>query len=456
MKKSNLLIIVALVLLCLIGWLTIGSSGKADSEMSYDEYVELADGYVERGLYQRAINSYISAKKLDASEEIYLRIEAAYKLRYEEEPEETGEAYLDFLDEAVEAYPANETLVDMYLELQSDDAKKYDCLLNAVSNGYDTEENRDKLRSIRYSYSLRRGSFSEIVPSVGGYFAIAENENKNGYSLDSGRMFNKEFSYVSCPNTSGILVTVADDSRLTDGDKMVYGIFPGEVTDASLFADGVIAACIDGKYGYYDEFADLKFGEYEMAGSFQNGRAAVKEDGNWKLIDTSGESVSDNFEEIVLNSVGYYLINETMIAKADGKWGFYDAECKLKCELDCDETDIMTSDGVIAVRMGDKWGFVDLEGNVKLNAEYDAAHSYSNGVATVKKDGKWGFIDPEGRLVIDCVFADALYMTDDGVCPVRTDLPSDDGEEKTDDTEESRESGEVWNFLEFNIGLRKD
>ncbi len=456
MKKSNLLIVAVLAVLCLIGWLTLGSSNKAEGELSYDEYMEQADDYVERGLYQRAINSYSSAKKLDASEEVYLRIEAAYKLRYEEEPEATAEEYLNFLTEAVKAYPANKTFVDMYLIMQSDNAKKYDCLLNAVSNGYDNEENREKLRTLRYSYSLRRDSFTELVPSVSGYFTIAENGSRNGYSLDGGRMLDKTFSYVSCPNTYGVLVTVADDSRLTDGNKMVYGIFPGEVTDASLFADGLIAACIDGKYGYYDEFAVLKFGEYEAAGTFQNGKAAVKEAGSWKLIDTSGEELSDEFDEIVMNSAGYYLIGEAMLAKEDGKWGIYDAEGKLKCELDCDETDVMTADGVIAVRKGDKWGFADLEGNIKLAAEYEAAHSYSNGVAAVKKDGKWGFIDPEGMLVIDYVFSDALYMTDEGVCPVRTDLPSEDGEETTDDTEESAEQFPMWRLLEFNIGLRKD
>ena len=67
-----------------------------------------------------------------------------------------------------------------------------------------------------------------------------------------------------------------------------------------------------------------------------------------------------------------------------------------------------------AVESNGKWGFVDTKGNVVIEPQYEAAHSFSYGFAAVKSNGKWGFIDTKGKMCIDPVFDEAKDMNSKG------------------------------------------
>lgn len=453
MKKGNVLMVLFVVALCVFGWFMAGSKLLKQSTQ-HSDYIEKADEWVERGLYQRAIANYKLALAEKEEEEIYLKINEAYKQRYQEEPDETVSEYMDFLEEAVDVYPANETFVDEFLEFcfKEDRYEEcYNCILAAIENGYDTEEIRAKLRQARYAFELRGSEFSKLKQSGNEFYSAKRNEKWNVYSVKEGYLLTKEYDYVSCINEDGMVVVTGNDSRILDTTGMVYGIFKGKVTDAGLFSDNLVPACIDGVYSYYDDFADKQFGEYEMAGSFQNGKAAVKKDGKWMVIDTKGTVVSEEFDEIVLDDMGNYTTNNSMIAKVGGVYGLYDEEFQLKSEFQFSEVDILTKDEMIAVAQDGKWGFVKSDGNIFVEPAYEEARSFSNGLAAVKKDGKWGFIDEEGNLVIECQFSDAGYMSAEGICPVRIDMP----EEKEDSQgEEDFETMEVWKLLELEIGIK--
>lgn len=458
MKKSNIIIVICIIAVCVIGWATVISQISKKDNL-YSNYVKQADEWVERGLYQRAISNYNLALDEKETEEVYLKINNAYNLRYKEAPEETLDDYMDFLESAVAAYPGSSALVDSFFEMFSMEGEYeevYNCLSNAIKNGYNTDDIRLKLRQTRYTFSLRKSEFAAIEQSVGGYYAVKRTKGCNAYNIESGYLLSKEYEYVSRANKDGLLIVTGEDSRLVDIEGMVYGIFKGKVTDAGLYSDGLIAACVDGVYSYYNDFADKQFGEYEMAGTFQNGKAAVKKNGKWMVIDTKGNVVSDSFDEIVIDYTGNYLINEMMLAKSNGVYGIYDEELKLKCELNFTDADILTKDGIIAVSKGGKWGFVKTDGQVVIDPVYEDVRSFSNGVAAVKKDGKWGFIDTDGNIVIECQFTDVKYMSDNGTCPVRTDVPeekidSEDGEEP-----EYLDNLETWKILELEIGIKEN
>lgn len=429
MKKSNLIIAVCIVAVCAFGWLTMGSDVVKKSSM-YSDYVEEADLWVdERGLYQRAIKNYNLALNEKETEEVYLKMNEAYKLRYNEAPEDTIDEYIDFLENAVEVYPANQELVDSFVDMYYLEGKYediYDCLMNAISNGYDTPEIRAELRNARYAFKLKGNTFSGLKQSKGEYYSAQRNRGWNIYTVEDGYILTDEYEFVSRPNEDGIVIATGNDSRILDPTGMVYGIFKGKVTDASLYADNLIAACVDGVYSYYDDFADKQFGEYEMAGSFQNGQAAVKKDGKWMLIDTEGEVVSELFDEIVIDYEGNHFVNGLMLAKKNGAYELYDKKMKLLYQLNVSDADILTEDGIIALLIDGKWGFVNTECETVIEPAYEEARSFSNGLAAVKNiDDKWGFIDLEGNLVIDYQFSDVGYMNSDGICPVRTDFPEE-------------------------------
>lgn len=453
MKKVNVVIIAVLIATCVIGWVTIGAQHISKDKKS-DEYVRQADEWVSKGLYQRAIKNYELAVESNPEEKIFVKAIKAFDARYDEAPEDTIGDYISFMENAVSHYPASHTLVDKMVELytiDSDPEGIYNCLTAAIKEGYDTKDVQKKLVAAQYAHSLKNSAFSAIRQSVGDVYTVSRNGLWNTYSLNDGYLMDSEYEYVGLSNSDGVVVITGKDSRIMDADRMVMGIFDGKVTDSGLFSEGLIPACIDGKYAFYDEFAEKKFGDYEMAGCFQNGKAAVKSDGKWMLIDSKGKTVSDEYEEIVLDSQGRYLVGDMFLAKKKGEYGLFDKKLHEKIKLDCSDTDILTKDGLIAFCKGDKWGFVNTDGKVVIKPEYKKAKSFSNGLAAVFDGDKWGFINKRNVLVIDYGFVDAGYMGADGNCPVRTDTPeaeSDPGEKKTD--------LETWRFMELEIGLKED
>ena len=458
MKKSNVIIAVCIVAVCIIGWLTVGSQLIEQSNL-YSDYVKEADDCVERGLYQRAIANYNLALEEKETEELYEKINIAYGFRCKEALEETIDDYMDFLKLAVAVYPGNHALVDSFVDLYYMESKYediYNCLIRAVENGYDTEDIQSLLRQARYAFNLRRSEFSGIIQSAGEFYTVARNDGWNVYCIKDGYLLTKEYEYVSCANNDGMVVVTGEDSRILDTSGMVYGIFDGKVSDASLYADNLVAACIDGVYSYYNDLAEKQFGEYEMAGTFQNGKAAVKKDGKWMIIDTEGNPVSGTYDEIALDYAGCYLIDDVMLAKVNGVYGLYNEKFKLQCELNYSNTDILTCDKILAVCKDGKWGYVNDVGEIVVENIYDDAKSFSYGLAAVKKDGKWGFIDTDGNLVIDHQFSDVGYMSSDGICPVRTDMPEEKAEHEDGETPEIIETMEIWKMLQLEIGIKEN
>jgi len=484
MSKGNLLFSVCLIVICFVVGITIVADTISE-ERAYASYISDADEWMGRGLYQRAIGSYTLAFDLKQSSELYEKINSAYILRYEEAPEETLDGYLDFLDGAVTLYPSNKVLVDSFINLFLSEGyfeSVYECLKNAIANGYDTEELRDLLLSVRYLYVYRGSNFEGIVESEKGIYTVKDTEGWRLYSSEDGYLITSKYDYVSQLGENNIFIVTGTDSRIVDLDGMVLGIFKEKIVDSGIFADGLVPARFEESYAYYDEFADKVFGDYEYAGSFVDGIAAVKKDGKWMLIDTEGNSKSASFDDIVLDKMGRYITNDIVIAKSGSVYGIYNEDMELVKSLDCTAVDICTKDGIIAVCRGDKWGFVNKDGETVLDAVYDEAKSFSNGVAAVKSEGKWGFIDNKGNLVIEYNFSDVGYMNELGLCPVRIDLPEEKAENEAaaqpeeddlallfgtssvpaaangnkENNASSEASREIWTFLKLELGIKKD
>ncbi len=474
MKTSNMITALLIVALCLGGWIVAGTQIISQNE-TYIQYIEQADEWVERGLYQRAIGNYTLALEEKPTTELYEKIDKAYQLRYEEAPEETLEDYMDYLEDAVAACPGNEQIVDSFVKIYLSQEKyedSYQVLKKAIAAGYDSDEVQKTFLSVRYAFALKSSGYQGILPSLTNVFPVKREQGWNLYEIGTGMLVSKNYSYISHCNEEGTYVVTGEDSRLIDGDGIVLGIFEKPVTDAGLFADGLVPASFGGEYNYYDAFAEKQFGGYQVAGTFQDGLAAVQKDNKWMLIDTEGNSESDEFERIVLDPMGQYLINGYVIAKDDGEFGIYDKNMNLKAELDCSDVDILTEDGLVAVCKDGKWGFANMEGEIVIKHEYEQARSFSNGLAAVCKDGQWGFIEPEGNLVIDYQFADVGYMTEAGICPVRIDSakeeipnqdkPAEQAYAEEDDSEQEtipeapNQSTELWVFLQLKIGIKED
>lgn len=462
MKKVNVLIAAVFLALCGLGWAAV-VTGALSHESQYASLVEQADQWMEKGLYQRAIANYQQAMQEKNSEELCCKIQAAYELRYQEAPKETLDDYMDFLQSAVDTYPASEVLVDRYVEIyveQEEYADAYSCLRRAMNDGYDDEHVQQRLLQLRYAYSMARSGFSGIVQCQESMYVVARNGKWNLYSLDEGYILEQEYEYISPCNEDGAFVVTGTDSRIVDMDGMVLGVFPRHVTWAGLLSDGIIPALCDGTYSYYNDLGEKLFGDYEMAGTFQNGLAAVQTEEGWMLVDTTGERQSGLYEEIIMDDLGRYLADGMYIAKENGRYGIYNEKMKLKCALDCDDVDIYTQDGIIAVKQDGEWGFVDTSGEMVIQPQFQQARSFSNGLGAICQGGKWGFINLDGQVVIECQFSDIGYMDASGICPVQEYLEAEGSlqtqSEESLKPEQVEEPQQSWGLLKLENGILEE
>lgn len=445
MRKVSIIVSGMFAVLCVLGWFMFINQ-RVSSQRAYDDYIEQGDRWVEDGLFQRAIDSYLLAAEEKVTEEIYVKVVNSFEKRYEEAPKETKEEYVEFLESAILLFPGNECIVDSLIRIYFSEEKYsdvYACILNAIENGYTGEYGLESKRKVQYAFDYRREEFEDIISSADGIYAVKEKGAWSIFGVEEGYIFTNDFQYINVPGEDGILVVRGEDSRLVNMEGTVLAIFNETVQKAGTFAEGAIPLRIDGVYAYYDEFGKKMFGKYQMASMFQNEMAVVNIDGQWCAINQKGEIQTDKYEEIVLDELGRYIVDDLIIVKeTEGQYCFLDKDWKEICSINCDNIDIYRESEWIAVEISGKWGFVNSEGEIVIEPTYEAAKSFSCGLAGVCKDGLWGFINPDNEVVIDYQFHEVGYFDGYGLCPVCTDI-IDDGEVIQ----------KKWKLIELIIGI---
>ena len=182
----------------------------------------------------------------------------------------------------------------------------------------------------------------------------------------------------------------------------------------------LLACKVGDKYKYFDINGKEVFGEYVYAGRFRNNVAAVQEaEGKWKLIDGTGNPITDKtFSDVVLNEFDECAPKGYIIAKESNQYHIYDIKVKQIGEFACDGAKAFVDD-YAAFKNGELWGFVDTEGKVIIEAQYDDAKSFSNKMGAVNIGGVWNFINPNNEIVIQETFEDVSYLNDKGICFVK-------------------------------------
>lgn len=420
--KQSTLVTILLVVLMVGGWGTAVLAMGSEESNAYNEHIETAEDYANRGLYQKAIAEYDAALAIESSEDVWTAKLSAYAKRYEESDDIYND-YISALQNAVSSYSQNAeyllTLTNLYLQ-DEEYVSAYEVLNNAVQGGMKNEEVSALLFDAKYAFELELDVYSDYIPCTNGYYVVCSEDTWNYIEADGSGTDFGSYVYASPVGESGIRV-VQDErrSQLIDGERVVQGILQFDPKSAGVYAEGLVPIKNGASFAYYNSLGDKQFGEYDAAGAFTNGTAAVQEDGEWYLIDNEGNEISgERYEDIVLQSDDSHIKNGIMIAKKDGSYKFYrDGNAIGSYE----DAGILTDDNMVAVCIDGKWGFVDTDANELIAPQFSEAKSFSNGLAAVSNGEKWGFIDTNGEVAIDYQFLDADYFNSGGHCLVETE-----------------------------------
>lgn len=444
MKLSKIIIVVVLIAFIGIGWFAFVRDSATD-RLEYQNSLSQAQKNMDAGLYQMAISDYLKAIEHKSTDENWGNMLSAYEKRLAEDKEILSD-YIKALNSALSKNGYKEAYVKRLAELHLENEsyqKAYDAIVAAEKKGVTSDALIDLKLEAQYTYTIKIREFSSFLPLSYSHYSVYNGKSWALITTEGTTKFPFQYQYISQTSQDGISLFVNEkDSRLIDEEGVVRGIFPYIIEESGIYSEGLIAIKKENGFVFYDSYAEEKFGGFEAVGAFYNGRAAVKKDGQWLIINNDGKPDSDRrFKDICLSLDGNYISNDTVIlASENDVYKIYDTKFNAVGDFSCEDVDICTADGLIAFKSGGKWGFVNTKGEIVIEAQYENAKSFSNGLAAICKDGKWGFIDKDNRNVVECVFANADYFNEAGNCLVQTDEPNIDDEI-------------VWQMLSLKLGI---
>ncbi|HMQ48523.1 MAG TPA: WG repeat-containing protein [Saprospiraceae bacterium] len=136
------------------------------------------------------------------------------------------------------------------------------------------------------------------------------------------------------------------------------------VKEKGLFREGLCRVKKDSLWGYINELGEeITPAIYIYANDFSEGRATVF-DGQWKIIDPSGDIVTD-INAISVDSLGTFHENRCMFVQ------------------------------------NGRYGYIDTLGHIAIEPKYDRAFEFQNGIARVVINRKTGLIDQSGQFLLE-------------------------------------------------------
>lgn len=437
MKNNKILVIIGVVLMNLLVVFMIGQNlmGK---DSKYDVTLQEARDLVQRELYSRAITVYSDAVTIEPSVELYLEMIETYKKGIESgEFTHVGSVLNDVADYTL-VFPKSVELYEAVCQLMLDYEEYEDCaelLKQTQGSRLYSDKLTELIEQLRYKYDLNYSMYTQVLPESGGMYVAekegvysylsntAASELNDGYAFATG--FNSGYAYVRIMSPDGTEKHIIINE---EGERQAYlkdietssGVGAGwDANDKTVL---LLACKANQRYSYYDLNGEKLFGDYAFAGRFRNNVAAVMEsEGKWKLIDSTGTPIVDKtFTDVVLNEFDECAPKGVIFAKENGKYSMYNPYGEKIGSFNCDGAKTFV-DSYAAFKQGEQWGFVDTQGNVVIQPQYRDAKSFSNKMGAVLTENGWVCISPENQIVIEEVFEDVLYLTDSGICFIKSE-----------------------------------
>lgn len=351
--------------------------------------------------YQRALNDYHTENNFNYETQLL----NVYK--------EAGmtEEYYALLDKRIEEETAS--LEEFKIRVQSyidqDNIKNAVALLKQKKDRYDDKELTDIYESIRYGYTVRTTSYTELgMPASDWYIPAYDAEKERwGYIRENGKTA-IGFLYEEALPFDGeyTVARIGGVYTFIDKNGYWYSVDKNDLDLVTACIGGKVAGMKDGKYGIFNHsFQALIQDFFEDVCLNDNGMVFVKKGGKWALLDDSLEPVTDYiYSDIARNSRGQAFKDDYAIV-ADEK-GYYLID---RTGQACYEQRFPLAKGLeggnyaVADDSGN-WGFANEKGEYVIDPQYEDAFSFSQSLAAVKVDGMWGYINSYATQIMEPQF----------------------------------------------------
>lgn len=395
-------------------------SGKIDTYKEYNQYLEKARYCKKEGLVD-APTYYEQALNIKKSISIYNELLDCY---LKDEDYDSAESIAENI---VSDFPKNEDgyyqLMNIYYN-KNDYSSIFSTYENSVHRKISSERIDKIYKKVENLYTEGDSVYSDIIDEKNGYYC-AEDSNGNWGYLDSSGSRAIDFSYRSVGFFSQDMAPVMDDDNkiyfINNEGKKKY-IFNKKIKFDYLgpMVDNILVVGYNGKYDYYDYNYNKLSSGYSYASNFNEDIATVCKDNKWYLINEKFETISDAYDEILVDSNNIACNNKRIIAIKDSVYYILNEEGKVVKKTDYDEIKV-SGNGYLAYKKNGVWGFCTTDGKKIIKPQYDDALSFNNGYAAICKDGEWGYIKENGESFISPKFTNVVSFNASGCAFVSND-----------------------------------
>lgn len=408
MKGYRYLVPAAFIALMVLSWYQL-ITGIQAAKNEYEMALKNARSFAEKEILTEAVENYNKALSMKESIELYQEISEFYHkygtmdeqiswdLLFSEKYPETAEAYLPLLCDYYE---------------QKEYGKCFQVYDTVVKRSEPIKEIEELMEPLEYEYFYKDNTYGEVSSFCSGFCAV-KNGEQWGYIDETGsQKIGASYQYTApfCGELAPVITMEGESYFINkEGDKMQ--VMPEGLTVVSL--GGLFSerfSVFNGKnYACYDSKGNCLFDGFDYIGLFTYGRALVKKDGNWKLIDVDGNQISEmQYEDAYVDGIGRTFQSERAFVKNGEGWIMIDTEGNQIGSTVFEDVRLFAEESSkAAVKSNGKWCYLDVDGNQVLEVDFEDAHSFSNGLAAVEENGFWGYIDQKGNMVIDSVFQEA-------------------------------------------------
>lgn len=427
MKTNAILVLLIMIVVTGLSWVMIYMN-KSDLKEKYENYMTNAEEHEKKEAYITAVKNYNLAFEIDP-QNYNLAITIAQN--YEKLSDERG--FLAACNNAVQINPKTDEPYIMMAGYYMGKSK-YNEALDILKKSPKIDKQNDvnkMINEMKNKYFEIYSSYKEIKSLHYGFYVAKNKDDKYGLIGKDGRpSLGFQFKEMGAYDSSQGIFPVFHEGEWYYVNLSGYKTYvPDSNYDyLGTYAEGYSPFKYDGKYGY----VDLKYKEYnqefDYAGSFSNGVAAVCKGEKWALINSSFNNITGyEYDEIKIDEYGFCSkYAGTVIARKDKTFILLNLKGEVVKELDCDDIKMFQSKEPTAFKKGNLWGFMNAAGEVTIEPKYVDANPFSLGKAPVQdkgtnsktaenkdkdkdkedneNDGKWGCIDQDGKLVIDYKF----------------------------------------------------
>lgn len=421
MKNYRKIIPLALVVLMALACYSLVSNAVKENS-DYNHYLSEARKYAELDITKYAIENYNKALSINPTPDVYVEV-----AEYYERQENSDTKLLNWCEDFFEKYPTNSKSYDCILKAymkQKDYDSCFDVLSTAEKRNVSSEYIKSVKNELSYTFKLDFNTYDDVGIYGNGFCAV-KSKDAWGY-VDSYGNQKTPITYVSAaPFTKAEMAPVVDqkgECYFIDNTGSRVLASKEKCKSFGISSDDIIKVELEnGKYSYCDSELNKLFGEYDDATAFNNGIAAVKENGQWKIINNEGNAKSSTeYADVVADEKNIVFRNDRLFVGDGTGYIMIDSSGKQIGNEKYENAHCFADSTYAAVENNGKWFFIDKDAKRLSDKTYEEARSYSNGLAAVKISGKWGFVDTDENVVIEQQFFGAKDFSEKGSCFIQT------------------------------------